>query len=185
MSLIVEDGTAKTDAQSYAAVATADTYLAAHASASTWAAKNTQQKEALLIQATRSIDAFVTFAGYKVSALQALQWPRQNVPWKGPLPTVEGQPAPVSSLEHYPSNRIPPELVAATCEAAAYCMANTPGGQWDGAGLKSVSLGDGAIDVSFDATSRPPELPPMITAVLRPFTTGNGSGRGTIRIRRA
>lgn len=75
MSLVVEDGTAKANAESYCSVADADTYNAAVGNAS-WAATVTATKEAALRKATRYIDGTYTFSGFKQTGEQALQWPR-------------------------------------------------------------------------------------------------------------
>jgi len=176
MSLIVEDGTARTDSQSYISVADADSYLEAHEQASAWAAKSTTDKEKLLIRATRALDALLAFAGYKVLAGQALQWPRQRVP---------GSPTSYILPGYYPASIVPPEIQKATAETAILCISTTIGAQWDGAGLKKIGLGQGALEVEFDPTSRPAPLPPMITSLLRPFTSGGSQAKGSVPVRRA
>lgn len=185
MNFIVEDGTAKADANSYTTVEDADNHIAAHAEASAWAAKTPEQKQALLIRATRAIDAFTNWKGQLVKFDQALQWPRQRVPWEGPIDLVGIPAVQAYRFGEYPSNLIPPQVKAATAEAAVYCMtAGTPGAQWDGAGIKSIGLGQGALDVEFDANSQPAPLPPNVTAGLRLFTTGGGR-KGSLPVRRA
>jgi hypothetical protein len=77
MALIVEDGTAKQDAESYASVSFANTYFTALNNAS-WTGADTV-KEAALRKATSYIDSNYDFAGYKRTKEQALQWPRSWV----------------------------------------------------------------------------------------------------------
>lgn len=75
MSLIVEDGTGKADAESYISVADADTYHAARGN-TTWAALTTAVKEQSLRKATEYIEGYYTFIGYRKTSTQMLAWPR-------------------------------------------------------------------------------------------------------------
>lgn len=75
MSLIVEDGTGKADAESYCSVADADTYHVNMAN-TTWTATATATKEAALRKATRYVDGNYLFSGVKQTGEQALLWPR-------------------------------------------------------------------------------------------------------------
>jgi len=78
MALIVEDGSGKSDADSYAAVATADTYLANFGNPSDWSGATDAVKEMALRIATRYIDLVYgnRFKGVKGSSSQSLVWPR-------------------------------------------------------------------------------------------------------------
>jgi hypothetical protein len=79
MTLVVEDGTAKTDSNSYLSVAAADAYLAS-VGKTAWASLETAEKEAALIQGTRALDAYYgrMFIGERSDDEQALRWPRSN-----------------------------------------------------------------------------------------------------------
>ena len=82
MALIVEDGSGKADAESYADVAFADAYVDAQGGSATWsAADDTTVIEPALRKATQWIDD--TFGqrwkGYRKTQAQALRWPRQGV----------------------------------------------------------------------------------------------------------
>lgn len=74
MSLEVEDGTGRADAESYASVATANAYHTAFGFAG-WTGTDTVKEQALR-KATQFLDGFYTFRGEKKYVLQALQWPR-------------------------------------------------------------------------------------------------------------
>lgn len=80
MALIVEDGTGKTDAESYASVAAADLFHSARGNAA-WAALNTADKEINLRKATDWLgERFSTqWAGVRSTITQALDWPRSGV----------------------------------------------------------------------------------------------------------
>ncbi|ACT50869.1 DnaT-like ssDNA-binding protein [Methylovorus glucosotrophus] len=77
MTLIVEDGTGKADAESYSDVAFADAYHARRLN-SEWAPLDAAIKEAHLIKATEYLDAKygAKWIGSRKIALQALSWPR-------------------------------------------------------------------------------------------------------------
>src|SRR6187549_997723 len=82
MSLIVEDGTARADAESYISVADANSY---HVSRGTpdadWADLDTADKESALRRATDYMLATyrLRWKGSPVNGTQALDWPRYNV----------------------------------------------------------------------------------------------------------
>jgi hypothetical protein len=89
MSLIVEDGTGKADAESYISVADATTYHAARGNAD-WA---NAASDAVREQALRKATDFMTqryqlrWAGYKLTITQALDWPRSYVKRPGIWPS--------------------------------------------------------------------------------------------------
>jgi len=81
MSLVVEDGTAKVDAESYITVAAADTHHAALGNTAWAAIATTALKEGYLRQATRyMLQAYrQRWAGVRATTTQALDWPRSCV----------------------------------------------------------------------------------------------------------
>ena len=81
MALITEDGTGKTDAESYISVTDADTYFSNRGNAA-WAALNTAAKEAALRKATDYMAARyeMAWAGLRKTSTQALDWPRYYAP---------------------------------------------------------------------------------------------------------
>lgn len=79
MALVVEDGTGKETADSYASVADADAYHGARGNAA-WAALSSTVKEQLLRRATDYLGAYdAAWKGCRVSSSQALAWPRRGV----------------------------------------------------------------------------------------------------------
>ena len=83
MSLIVEDGTGKSNAESYISVADADTYHS-NRDNTDWAALTTAEKERLLRIATDYMVAVyrLRWDGYRYVNTQALDWPRIYVPMR-------------------------------------------------------------------------------------------------------
>lgn len=81
MTLIVEDGTGKSNAESYISVADADAYHSNRGNAS-WATLTTGVKEQLLRKATDYMVAVyrLKWDGYRYVNTQALDWPRIYVP---------------------------------------------------------------------------------------------------------
>jgi hypothetical protein len=80
LTLIKEDGTGRTDANSYATAAEADSYFEAHLYASAWTAATAATKAAALVMATRLVDSQYQFYGYRAHDTQSLQWPRERCP---------------------------------------------------------------------------------------------------------
>lgn len=81
MSLIVEDGSGKSNSESYISVADADTYHSNRGNTD-WAALTTTVKEQLLRKATEYMVAVyrLRWDGYRYVNTQALDWPRIYVP---------------------------------------------------------------------------------------------------------
>jgi hypothetical protein len=81
MTLIVEDGTGKDNAESYISVVDADTYHSNRGNTD-WAALTTAEKERLLRIATDYMVAVyrLRWDGYRYVNTQALDWPRIYVP---------------------------------------------------------------------------------------------------------
>lgn len=107
MALIIEDGTSKADAQSYASVATLEAYATLYGV--TLAAADSDAKEVLLVKAMLFIEE-QAFKGMKATQAQALQYPRYNVWLNGYL--LSG-------------DVIPNLLVNALCETAISIDAGT------------------------------------------------------------
>src|SRR5574343_30893 len=78
MSLIVEDGTGKTDAESYASVAAADASIFLSGNTA-WAAASTATKELHLKLVAQYLQNHISWAGQKKTSVQALYWPATGV----------------------------------------------------------------------------------------------------------
>ena len=144
MALIVEDGTGRSDAESYVALSDADAYAAARGL--TFPISPTAPAEQALRRATEWIDgAYRTrFPGFrKQLRVQALEWPRRGA----------------YDIHGYPigENELPRELKAATIEAAVRELASpgvltpdvTPGKLKSSVTVDSISvtyaLGTGGV----------------------------------------
>lgn len=81
MSLIVEDGTGLSTAESYVSVVDADTYLALFTTPASWTAASTTDKEVALRTGSRYIDLVygIRFKGERILITQALLFPRTGI----------------------------------------------------------------------------------------------------------
>lgn len=107
MALVVEDGTAKSNAQTYISAADCTTYLTARNASSAFVALATDAlKEAALLRAMRYIENHFRgkWRGRRVDEDQALAWPRYSVTDQDDY-----------TIEH---TTIPQVLKDAVCEAA-------------------------------------------------------------------
>lgn len=111
MSFLVEDGSGLPAANSYAAVADADSYATDRGN-SAWGGLSTGVKQAALIDASLYIDANFEFVGNKVSYAQGMSWPRQNV-------------YDVSEQVTLPSNIVPSSIKRSVMELAIKSSAGT------------------------------------------------------------
>jgi len=81
MALTVEDGTGKTDADSYLSEADCDTYWTNHGDPTDWSGAATADKEAALRMATQFLDMEYSgrWRGVRANETQSLDWPRYGV----------------------------------------------------------------------------------------------------------
>ena len=79
MSFVPETGAGLSTATSYVSLATANTYHTAHGNPATWTAASNASRESALMQATRWLDAHLTWRGIISVEDQALGWPRTDV----------------------------------------------------------------------------------------------------------
>lgn len=106
MALIVEDGSGKTDADSYLSVTDADTYHTNHSSSTDWSGATTAVKEKALRLTTQYLDVRYDglWKGVRSNENQALAWPRTYVE--------------DSDGYYFESNEMPQRLKDATAELA-------------------------------------------------------------------
>lgn len=170
MTLTKETGTADPASNSYATVAEADDYFTRHTSGTTWGTKSTEDKETLLIMAGRTLDYGAQWKGVRVSLKQGMQWPRMGV-------EIEGQ--------CWPSDEVPKQVKEAQYELAALIMTGGDrNADSDSDGVKSLSLGKGAIAVEFDAATSKALLGKAAPQLIRMFAISTGSKSGMVTVKR-
>ena len=138
VTLTKEDGSGKTNSNSYASVADGDAYHLGHLYSPAWDELDETKKAAALVMASRLIDAEYQFGGRKAMTGQAMQWPRLNCPepdgatavfkasdfYPAVQPNVQiegagaGQIRIITAVVVVPGNVVPKAVVEATCELA-------------------------------------------------------------------
>lgn len=191
--LVKEDGTGRTDANSYASVADGDAYFAAHLYASAWTAAAGDRKAAALEMATRLIDGFYQFNGFRAHEQQALQWPREECPDpdQGPGGSVLGW----LNDNCVAPDQVPAAVVAATCEMARELLIADRTAAPAGEGLESVATAHSSQDTNgatSDSSSTKyskgdtrPVISRVAQALLSRFGTAVSAGSGMVRLVRS
>lgn len=108
MALITEDGTCKTDAESFCSVSAASAYHAKRANTA-WDNLDIDTQEALLRKATDYMEQVyrARWAGYRKTNTQALSWPRYDVPIKD-----------AALAAYYANDAVPTGVINACAELA-------------------------------------------------------------------
>ena len=162
MALDVTIGTATS--QSYASVAEADAYADTLTFRTAWPATGTATgKEGALQQAARLLDT-LTWKGKKVSAAQALDWPRYGV----------------TDADGYTvdSTTIPAKIKAAQCELAIRLMAADRGAQ---DALQATRVKVGAIEAEYAPGAAPVLIPSIVIRMVAELTAGGVGGTKILR----
>lgn len=168
MALIVEDGTAKSDAESYISVDDADTYVSNwYGTLSDWDDLDTAGKERALRTGTRYIDSH-DFLGYREDDDQSLAWPRYGVGY------IDGQ--------YIDDDEIPTPVKNATVEAA---LKDAQGEDLFpdhyGGSVKSESKTIGPISnsVTYQSTKKSQPIFDVVKSLIDDFIdSGAGLSRG-------
>lgn len=164
MALIVEDGTGKADAQSYASVATATAYHANFGNAA-WDNAVIDEKEVALRKATAYIDGHYRFKGEPDSETQALSWPRYGV--------IVGE-------FELASNAIPSKVVAATCALALRALSGDLESDESSQYVESVTVGPISRKMSAPRFGGQKRFA-AVDALLRDLTRGGLNSVGLVR----
>jgi len=174
MTLIVEDGTAKTDSEAYASVADFKTYCDNRGY--TYSSDDT-----LLEQYARLATGYLTqkytlrWKGYRVSSLQALDWPRAWAERPGLLGSYGPYPV------YYVPTAVPQEVQYAMFELMRRVATGdlTPD-------LERLTLRErveGAVEIEYNPNSLPVTIFRTVENILSPTLKANG-GAGMMRLAR-
>lgn len=136
-------------ANSFVTLAEADTYMESRLNGSTWDAATTDNQNRALVEATRELSAR-TWLGDRVTAAQALAWPRQ---W------AHDPDSPTS--DYYSTDVVPQRVKDACCELAFQFI---KAGTTDVAALDST---DGVVRKKID----------VIETEYAPFSRARGLAR--------
>lgn len=166
LTLVVEDGTGLTTANSYVTRAEASEILEANILAfPTWSALSGDAQDATLIYATRYLDARARWEGVKTFSASALRWPRTGV--------VDRDGETVAD------NVVPFQVKQATAELARFLavtdLANFRGQD----GLKQITAD--VVTLIFNEDYRLPKMPSEIQFLIQGLGSVAGN-RGFGRI---
>jgi len=181
--LVKEDGSGLATANTYADAADGDAYHDGHLYASAWTAATTASKEAGLAMATRLIDSYFRFNGFKRVSSQALQWPRAEC--RDP----DAEPGYVPGLlvvvgPFLDETTVPAVVVQAACELARTLLEADRTADPMGEGLRMLRI-EGALRLDFDPKDKEPAVPRLVQSMLGRFGEYLGSGSGVARLVRA
>lgn len=166
MSLIVEEGTGKADAESYISVADATTYHANRGNAAWAALASDTVREQLLRKATEYMQQTyrLRWKGVRTSTTQALDWPRSG---------VEIDDVPLGRIAYYYSTSSVPVEVQRACAELAL-KASTADLLADlSQGVKSKKVGP--IEVTYDENSNRSKQYVAIDRMLVPYLATSGA----------
>jgi len=170
------------DANSYADVAEGDAYHEGHLYATEWTGGSSGTKAAALVMATRLIDAYFQFRGYKAHDAQALQWPREFARDDDAL-SLPGVSVLAPRDEYFASNAVPKLLRDATIETARELIKANRADDPDGEGLGSLTL-TGTLNMTFDKKDRAPVIPHVAQAMLSKLGDYLKRSTGSVRLTR-
>jgi hypothetical protein len=177
MTLEVEDGTANANAESYISVADATTYHAARGNAA-WAALATDAiREQHLRKATEHMlgEYRLKWAGVRLTATQALDWPRAYVPRQDYYVAV----GTVDGALYYPQDEVPIEVARACAELALRSIDGVLAADATRAVRREKV---DVLEVEYEPGAKDETKYTAVDALLRPFMR---SGSGSMRLVRA
>ncbi len=167
MTFTVETGTGSATANSYVAVADADTYHSdGHLYATSWTGAGSSDKQKALVMATRLLDENVEWLGYKRTDTQKLMWPRYEMYDRGGW-----------SVAH---TTIPADLKNATAELARWLIDYDRTSETDDVGFKKLKAGP--VEIEVDKSDRRAIIPVVVARMIAPY--GRVIGGGSIKLLR-
>lgn len=180
LTLIKEDGSGLANANAYTDVAEGDAYHEGHLYATDWTGANSGTKAAALVMATRLIDAYFQFRGFKAHDTQALQWPRE-LARDGDALSLPGVSVLAPRDEYFASNAVPKLLLDATIETARELIKANRADDPDGEGLATLTL-TGTLSMTFDKKDRAPVIPHVAQAMLSKLGEYLKRNAGAVRL---
>lgn len=136
-------------ANSYVLVAEADAYFEASFGRSLWAPATPEDKATLVVNASRALDSFMEWAGYKASQTQSMEWPRTGTYDKAGFA--------------YASDAIPMPVKFAVYELAYYMLSN---GGLNFAEQSVDRVKVGPVDVEFTKGGVDSGIPKYVEALI-------------------
>jgi hypothetical protein len=161
--LVKEDGTGKTNSNTYALASDGDSYHETRLHVEDWTQASSGDKEKALAWASRILDDIVDWEGRAVDEDQAMGWPRNGVYDK------EG---------YYVDNYVVPQAVVdATCELARTLLVEDTTKNPDTQGFSFIKAD--VVELQIDKADRDSKyiLTDLVRSMIAPFGTINGTPR--------
>jgi hypothetical protein len=173
MTIIVEDGTGLSTAETYISVADADTYFSNRAN-TTWSALTTANKEASLRKAADYLLQVyrLRWKGTRVNSTQALDWPRSYVARDDYTYSGINGYTTIGGNYYYPSDEVPTEVARACAELAVKASADELSPDL---GRRTIREKVDVIEVEYDPNSPQSTIYRAIDNMLAPFLNGGGA----------
>jgi len=194
LTIVKEDGTGKSNANTYADVTDGDAYFEGHLYASIWTDATTATKGAALVMATRLVDSQFQFNGFRAHDTQALQWPRERCPDPDRNLVSASTLSPILT-NFVPSTVVPKGVAAAVCEMARELLiadrTAAPPGEGTSSQQSSSSSHDASggtstqTSISYSKEDRRPILSRVAQAMLVKYGALTQGGSGSVRLVRA
>jgi len=182
LTLIVEDGSIVTGANTYISLADAESYMEGRLHTTTWDDAADPNKNAALVQATRILGRYVNWLGWPTDTDQALAWPRWGICYDGVRYwQCTGQYLPVEDTYSFSSDEIPQEIKDAQCELALHLLGSDTQAVPDTAGFRSIEV-EGAVSLEIDKKDRTAMIPMHVWRMVQHL--GAKKGSGTVRLMR-
>ena len=168
MALEVEDGTAKSDADTYVSVSTASSYFADHGSPAAWSSAGGSAKEAALRYAAVWMDGNWNWVGEIVNGAQARSWPRYG--------------AEDHEYRDLAYDSVPQRIQDAQCELALIHLSDALNAATDSSGgdLKAIKLDVMALEY-VDRSASYARRTPYVNKLLKGLYTGGGWQNPVVR----
>ena len=191
--LVLEDGSSVPTANSYCTVAQANGILQSKLDNKEWITAGTTtvpgdttdtypSREAALISASILIDTDCRFRGFRKSMTQGLEWPRiraRNDDFYGQMP---GRITALLNV-YYDESSIPLRLQQATAQVALDLLRDATRMRDNTAiGIKSASIGQNALAITFDQARLPVPLSMEAQRLLQKLIISFRYGLGTVKL---
>ena len=166
MAFVVETGAGLSNANSYASVSAADSYVADRGIAG-WTALSSTIKQQSLVNATDYLEATYrsAYKGNRVSETQSLSWPRYNV-------IVDGF--------NFPANVVPTQVINACIEMAIRASLGETLLADQGQRVRREKID--VIEVEYQDYSDPTQRYPLVNRMVMPYLiSASESGFAVVR----
>jgi hypothetical protein len=156
MTIILEDGSAKTNSNSYVDLPYADSYFSSHPYyADEWDALSDSVKSNLLIEASQRLDTMFSWVGEIKTDAQAMRWPRNYA---------------YDIDQRLISSSIVPEGVKkACCELALFTSRKDTETPDSSVGVEQIKID--VIELKFNGSTSPAPVPRAAVRLLRGLAT--------------